>query len=214
MNTRALLLASLWCAPAHAGMPTVRLTELAAQRLDAISFFAVSILICALGIQQLWNRVSDWPRLSYRRALGFTVLWGLLFHLVLTMISGARELMTPGAWVRDGATYQLAEGAVMPSEEARRADLSALYVILAQDPLEMPTSDYDPRVPAHLWQSLHPTGARYVYLPGRGVDIMDGNSRVLAYEPDVFGERQLVLLTDGSIESLKGLHLERELRYR
>jgi len=26
---------------------------------------------------------------------------------VLTMISGARELMTPGAWEKDGAIYRL-----------------------------------------------------------------------------------------------------------
>ena len=38
------------------------------------------------------------------------VLWGLLFMLVLTMISGARELLTPGAWEKKGATYQLKAG--------------------------------------------------------------------------------------------------------
>ena len=35
------------------------------------------------------------------------VVWGSLFVLVLTMISGARELMTPGAWKKDGITYVL-----------------------------------------------------------------------------------------------------------
>jgi hypothetical protein len=34
-------------------------------------------------------------------------LWGLLFLLILTMISGARELMTPGAWEKHGSTYRL-----------------------------------------------------------------------------------------------------------
>ncbi len=38
------------------------------------------------------------------------VLWGLLFTVVLAMISGARELMTPGAWEKQGATYRLKEG--------------------------------------------------------------------------------------------------------
>jgi hypothetical protein len=38
------------------------------------------------------------PRLTYPEALGVIALWGLLFLLVLTMISGDRELMTPGAW--------------------------------------------------------------------------------------------------------------------
>ncbi len=36
------------------------------------------------------------------------IIWGLLFVLVLTMISGARELMTPGAWEKEGFTYVLA----------------------------------------------------------------------------------------------------------
>ena len=32
-------------------------------------------------------------------------------HVVLAMISGARELMTPGAWEKHGATYRLKEEA-------------------------------------------------------------------------------------------------------
>lgn len=40
--------------------------------------------------------------------MGLVVLWGLLFIVVLAMISGARELMTPGAWEKQGATYRLA----------------------------------------------------------------------------------------------------------
>jgi hypothetical protein len=54
----------------------------------------------------LWNSLQrDFPRLprlSFSRALAGVVLWGLLFIIVLTMISGARELMTPGAWQRQG----------------------------------------------------------------------------------------------------------------
>jgi len=56
------------------------------------------------------------PRLSFGRALAGVILWGLLFFIVLTMISGARELMTPGAWKKDGATYKLADD---PAEERR-----------------------------------------------------------------------------------------------
>lgn len=61
----------------------------------------------------LWNYVArdfaGWPRLTYGKVLAGVVLWGLLFVLVLTMISGARELMTPGAWKKQGFTYKLAE---------------------------------------------------------------------------------------------------------
>jgi hypothetical protein len=51
------------------------------------------------------------PWISYPKALGVVVLWGLLFSVVLAMISGARELMTPGAWEQQGATYRLRDGA-------------------------------------------------------------------------------------------------------
>ena len=59
----------------------------------------------------LWNRLRRdlprLPRLSYKMSVTLVGLWGLLFILVLTMISGARELMTPGAWEPNGATYKL-----------------------------------------------------------------------------------------------------------
>jgi hypothetical protein len=44
---------------------------------------------------------------SFGRAVAGVFLWGLLFIIVLTMISGARELMTPGAWEKQGVTYRL-----------------------------------------------------------------------------------------------------------
>jgi hypothetical protein len=61
----------------------------------------------------VWNglrRDFAWlPYLSYFKACCVVVLWGLLFVVVLTMISGARELMTPGAWEKNGLTYKLRE---------------------------------------------------------------------------------------------------------
>src|SRR5688500_13454954 len=93
---------------ARAGMPMLVLSEVATERLDALSFFALLLLLSAGAVGWLWNRVTGLPRLSYPRALGLVVLWGLLFDLVLTMIAGARELMTPGAWEKTGATYTLA----------------------------------------------------------------------------------------------------------
>jgi hypothetical protein len=100
--------------PAYAGMPApFVLTDLARQRVEVISFFVVALLLAAGAIQSLWNMLrrdfTRLPRLGYGRALGVVVLWGLLFVVVLAMISGARELMTPGAWQRDGATYRLAD---------------------------------------------------------------------------------------------------------
>src|SRR5262245_65868611 len=74
----------------------------AAPFLQAISFFVVVLLATAWAVKGLWHVVRRdvaWlPALTYRRALGLVTLWGLLLIVVLTMISGARELMTPGAW--------------------------------------------------------------------------------------------------------------------
>ena len=110
--TGLLLLAA--ASPAHAGMPSFNLTDLAKARLDTISFFIALLLVLALVVKGLWNYLgrdfTKLPRMTYRKALAAVTLWGLLFLLVLTMISGARELMTPGAWEKQGATYRLKDG--------------------------------------------------------------------------------------------------------
>src|SRR5262245_49226726 len=106
-------LALLNPAPAHAGMPTILLTDIARMRIQTISFFLLGLLVSSKLIQWIWNSLSKdftlLPRLSYFKALGVVTMWGFLFVLVLTMIAGARELMTPGAWEKKGATYRLAE---------------------------------------------------------------------------------------------------------
>lgn len=117
-----MVAAGLACMPAvaQAGMPGVEYTisEVAKMRLEALSFFVAGFFLAALGVKWLWNHLASeftmLPRISYGKALGLLTLWGLLFVLVLTMISGARELMTPGAWERDGTTYKLRETPTSP----------------------------------------------------------------------------------------------------
>jgi len=91
----------------------ITLTEVARARLQTISFFLVVLLLTALAVKGIWNFLRrDFPRLprlTYGKACGLVALWGLLFVVVLLMISGARELLTPGAWQRDGVTYKLKE---------------------------------------------------------------------------------------------------------
>jgi hypothetical protein len=111
----ALTALVVFSAPAHAGMPApYTLRDLPQLRLEAISFFLAVLLVCSKLIQLLWNGLRSpagrVPWLSYPKALGLVVLWGLLFSVVLAMISGARELMTPGAWEQRGATYRLKDG--------------------------------------------------------------------------------------------------------
>jgi hypothetical protein len=139
-RTLWLLGCALAAAPAGqawAGMPTplpidvprfLRVNDTAYERLQAISFFLMAFLICAAAVMLLWNYVRrDFPalpRLSFGRATAGLVLWGLLFVIVLTMISGARELMTPGAWEPDGVVYRLrkSEGAIQPTPKSEDAD--------------------------------------------------------------------------------------------
>lgn len=96
-------------------MPSWGLSDVAKARIDSISFFLVLVLLLALLVKLLWNYLGKdfpkLPRMTYPKALAAVVLWGFVFLLVLTMISGARELMTPGAWEKQGATYKLKDGA-------------------------------------------------------------------------------------------------------
>src|SRR6185503_10705550 len=95
---------------AFAGMAgPVSLREVAKLRLQSLSFFLMVLLVSAAVIRLIWNSLrKDFvrlPHLSYFKSLGLVLLWGLMFVLVLAMISGARELLTPGAWEKNGATY-------------------------------------------------------------------------------------------------------------
>ena len=103
---------ALLARPAFAGMPApITLRDMARMRVEAISFFLIVLLTSAKFIQWLWNGLrsnpSRVPRLTFPKSVGLVTLWGLLFVVVLAMISGARELMTPGAWKQEGATYKL-----------------------------------------------------------------------------------------------------------
>jgi hypothetical protein len=118
-------------APTFAGMPSplpthidrvLRLNEPAIERFQAISFFLAVFLVCATIVWALWNYVRrdfpKLPRLSYGKAVAGVFLWSLLFIIVLTMISGARELMTPGAWEKQGFTYKLTNQAKAAPDSA------------------------------------------------------------------------------------------------
>ena len=88
-----------------------RLNDTVQHRLQAISFFAFIFAAATIVFWALWNNLSRGfpvlPRLSLTRAACLTLLLGAMFVVVLTMISGARELLTPGAWRKDGLTYSV-----------------------------------------------------------------------------------------------------------
>jgi hypothetical protein len=200
-------------------MPSVTLTDVARLRLDAVSFFLAGFLLSACGLQLLWNRLRrDFPalpRLGYGRAVGLVTLWGLLFVLVLTMISGARELMTPGAWQKQGWTFRLSQDTSPAStadrqEQARREKLQdlrfALWEYARTHGGQLPSPAAMSEVPAERWQLPGPSGLRYIYAgTGRG-------TRPLAYEPEVFGPERFVLFSNGDVRRLRSDELEQALQ--
>jgi hypothetical protein len=201
---------------AHAGMPTVTLTEVPRMRLQTISFFLMGFLLSAWLIQRLWNYLAKdfvfLPRLTYGKALGVVGLWGTLFVLVLTMISGARELMTPGAWEKHGSTYRLAPVDEEAAERARQAKLdqlrTALWDYARTHEERFPSDNTITEIPSEKWQTSDPSGMRYLYVPGR---CAGRGVTPLAYEPDIFGPWRLVLFTNGDVRRLTTDELTRAL---
>ncbi|MFY1828646.1 hypothetical protein ACN47A_22170 [Myxococcus fulvus] len=211
---RSRLLALLYVlspAVALAGMPNFLLTELAEQRLEAISFFIAVFLGVSAGVWALWNRlrrdVPRLPRLGFGAALALVFLVGLALQLVLSMIAGGRELMTPGAWEKTGATYQLTQ-AKLPADtelvsQARRQRLeelrTALWAHAQANGGAFPLSDLGPELPAARWKVLGDSGLHFIYVGGQKAD---APSAPLAYEPGLFGKERWVLFTDGDLRRM------------
>lgn len=210
---RAFAFAAILLGPAvaRAGMPSVTLTEIARMRVEAISFFGACVLACAWVIQRVWNGLRrDFPRLpelSFDKAVGLMILWGLLFLLVLTMISGARELLTPGAWRKEGYTFKIDEPTPPspddPTEASRREALARLRVALWTYARghggRLPADETAAEIPAEVWRVPDPAGLRYIYEGGQAID--RGASPV-AYEPGTFGPTRLVLFTSGEVRRM------------
>lgn len=221
-----LLFASVLLLPnsAHAGMPSITLTDITRLRLQTISFFLMGVLASAWVVRVAWNILQrDFPRLpqlSYGRSLAVVMLWGLVFILVLTMISGARELMTPGAWERQGWTYRLADEAPASAAAAedgqlwaeRRAGLAQLGTALLSYAVRnegyFPSEEDFDALDDDLKSLPGLTGVYYFYVPER---VASDVSRILAYEPNVYGDESLVLMSDGLIQSMTPAELREVL---
>lgn len=183
---------------------------------QAISFFLAVILICGWGTQKLWSNVRrdfpDLPELKYGRATSLVLLWGFCGIIVLTMISGARELMTPGAWKKQGATYALAGAEPNNTVEERLADRRAslerlrfsLWNFAATHQGRMPEKASSEILP-ELWEIKGEPGLKFLYLEGKSVG---KEGKVLAFEPEIDPDQRLVLLTNGMIGTMRTSELE------
>lgn len=184
-----------------------RFTDMAHARIEVISFFIAGFLLLALVYRWLWNSLArdfpKLPRLSYRGALGALIVCGLFIYVVLTMISGARELLTPGAWERSGVLYKIREPEQNPKpwlDAARRGSLdrlrAALWKYSGQHGGAFPADSSEETIPGEAWLSIDPNGLPLVYLPGAKQDV---GANVIAYEPGTFGASRFALLSNGEV---------------
>ncbi|HQX50370.1 MAG TPA: hypothetical protein PLY87_15135 [Planctomycetaceae bacterium] len=220
------------CLTADAGMPAplptgwtvesgtngVQSVAGTALRIQAISFFVAVLLLSGWLVKGLWNLARrDFPRLpllTYGRALGLVLLWGLSFVIVLTMISGARELMTPGAWRKQGWTYQLADTARTDADSGRAARQrqlehlrTALWQFAATHDGRLPTID-DSEVDAALWEIPGFPGLKYLAVSGCNAE---STGRLFVFEPELEGADRMVLLTNGFIGSMSSSDIKQAL---
>lgn len=199
--------------PAQAGMTVYGLRDVIQLRLEEISFFIVLLIVCSFAFQLLWNSAFKGfraiPRLKFRQALCLALLFGLVMLFILTMISGIREVLTPGAWRKQGTSYRLND----PSQEpARRRCLeqlrSALFEYARMHEGKFPPHDFVPDIPEKLWESPDQLGSHYIYSGG----LTTNETRVLlAVEPPNFGDQRFGLLISGDIKMLSAAEIRNQI---
>jgi hypothetical protein len=187
--------------PAHAGMTVYGLSDVYRLRLQEISFFLVLLLVCALGFKILWNYsfkgFDSVPKLTFLRALSASLIFGLVMLLILTMISGIREVLTPGVWRKQGTAYRLNDPAQEPVRKRSMEHLRAALFNYARNHEGLfPQSDFIAEIPEKIWESPDQHGTRYIYFGGRSIST---TNVVLAVEPTSFGEKRFVLFASGEI---------------
>ena len=199
--------------PARAGMTVYDLTDVARLRLEDISFFGFLLLLAACGVRLLWNYLArDFPRLprlSFLKALSLTALLSLLMVLLLVMISGARELLAPGAWYRQASHYRPND---IGNLELRQQSIATLRDSLMDYARthdgHFPPHDYVPGIPTKVWQSPDTADTQYVYLAG---STLTQSNALVVFEPPDFGDDRMVILASGKVQTMKTSEIHRLL---
>lgn len=210
----AVLTTAFFPGRALAGMPSFTLSDLATMRLEGISFFVGVLLLVAYVIKRMWNFLRkdfpNLPELNFKKSLGLVLLWGLAFHLVLSMITGTREIMTPKAWEREGLIYKLKDsieedgnGNAIVLAKMRREKLNtlrtALWSYAQNNKGKFPPDPQAVEIPQETWKVLEKSDLRYQYVKGLKADV---GHVPLVYEPGVYGEYRYVLFTNGKIQRI------------
>jgi hypothetical protein len=199
--------------PAHAGMTVYGLRDIYRLRLEEISYFIVLLLVCAFVLKLLWNYAfkgfNSIPRLKYFQALCASLLFGLIMLLLLTMISGIREVLTPGAWRKQGTSYRLNDPSQEPTRRRSMEHLRGALLNYARSHAgRFPQNDFIPEIPEKLWESPDQLGSRYIYFGGLSTN---ESNAVLVLEPANFGDRRFVLKASGEVEMLPSAEIQRRL---
>jgi hypothetical protein len=212
-GSKAWLSVILWlllASRAEAGMTVYGLNDVYKLRLEEISFFIVLFLLCSVALKFLWNyavKGFDFlPKIGFKQAMCIALIFGTGTLLILTMISGIREVLTPGAWRKQGSAYRLNDPA---QEPARRRSLeqlrTALFDYAKNHDGKFPPHDFVAEIPDKLWESPDQQGTRYIYTSGFTTNDKEA---LLAVEPVVFGEERFVLKGDGQIQKLSTAEIE------
>ncbi len=197
-------------------MTVYGLRDIYRMRLEEISFFVVLLFACVFVVKFLWNHAfkdsARVPRLKFTQSLCLTTLFGLSTLLVLTMISGIREVLTPEAWRHQGTSYRLNA----PTQEpVRRRSLehlrSALLDYGRSHGGQFPPHDFGAEIHSKLWESPDPDGTRYLYTGGLTTN---DTERLLVIEPANFGDRRMGLKVSGQIEFLTPADIDAEYQVK
>lgn len=197
-------------------MTVYGLKDIYAIRLEEISFFLVLLLVCTLLFRWLWNHAVKGfdflPRLKFVQAFCLALLFGLLMLLILAMISGIREVLTPEAWHRQGNSYRLNDPAQEPTRRRSLEQLrSALFEYARANQGRFPPHDFVPEIPDKLWESPDQIGTHYIYFGGLTTNNVQA---MLAAEPQNFGDKRFVLLASGEIQQVSSDQIEHALQQR
>ena len=173
-------------------------------RFQEISFFLMLLLVCTLVFKLLWNHsakgFSFLPRIRFLQAFCLCLIFGLATLLILTMISGIREVLTPDAWRRQGSSYRLNDPAQEPARVRSLEHLrAALFDYARANAGTFPPHDFGPEIPEKLWESPDQLGTHYLYVGGMTTN---NPAAIIAIEPPAFGEARYVLTVGGRIEKL------------
>ncbi len=217
----AFVLSALVTASARAGMPSFSFNDLAEARLEAISFFLLVFLVCALVVRWAWNSLAEvvttLPPIRFKHALCLVLLASLLLYVVLGLIAGARELLTPGAWEKEGLTYQLAVtdlDGTPPADSAREDALQRLHLALLSYaeshagafPPNPETSGFDTAI----WNGNGEDDRRFSYIGWLGTSSQ--SDRIVAYENDPELDNPMVLTVGGTVHAMNPRALDARLR--